>query len=65
MKDYRVYNYDKSLYAVAIGRVLTRYVRPFTKYVRSEIVRIGQPIKFSSFEEAKSGADMWVNGRLL
>lgn len=65
MKDYRVYNSDKSLYAVAIGRVLFKYVRPFTSYRRSDVIPVSKPVKLSSFQEACTAADMWVNGRLL
>jgi hypothetical protein len=56
MKDYEVYNEDKSLKAVVIGRVLCKYVRPSNGYKNPEIVRVGRPIIKRSHQEAKQAA---------
>jgi hypothetical protein len=59
MKEYEVYNDDKSLKAVVINNVLFRYVRPDTRYKNPEIVSVGKPIKKRSHAEAKEAANMF------
>ncbi len=62
MKDYAVYSDDKALYAVAVNRVLFKYARPNTRYQRSEIVPVGNPLPMKSHAEARTAADAWVGG---
>lgn len=59
MKDYTVYSEDKIFRAVAINKVLFKYVRPITRYKRSDIVPVGKPVMKRSHAEAKKAADAW------
>lgn len=60
MKDYAVYNEDKSLKTVVINNVVFRYVRPESRYKTPEIVAVGKPVKKRSHAEARQMADAWV-----
>lgn len=59
-KDHSIYSPDKSLYAVAIGRSLFRYVRPATRYQRSEVLLVGEPVRMRSHADACRAADSWA-----
>lgn len=60
MRDYSIYSENKDLKAVVIGRVLFTYVRPKTKYQRSDIVPAAKPKWCKSFDEAKRKAKRYV-----
>jgi len=59
MKDFEVYNEDKSLKAVVINNILYRYVRPESRYKNPEIISVGNPLRKRSHQAAKEAAMEW------